>query len=110
MAGKFKADHSKVIKFAKEHPEMVQAEIAEHFGLTQSQISKILRVSGVSNRYRGRVRRRCNGQTSVEFEWEQRLSRLGLGMERGSRLNNRDLLYGYEPGQGVVTDHSATES
>jgi hypothetical protein len=100
MAGKRRVDHAAVVEYAKKHPEMLQDEIGEVFGLTQSHVSKILREGGASNPHRARggaVCRRKPGQTRLEYEWEVRLSREGLGMDRGLKIAEQRILYGEDP-------------
>lgn len=102
MAGKRRVDHKAVAEFKRKHPEMSQKALGKHFGLTQSQVSKILRAEGVdTNQHHGGFNGshpkalKCKpGMTEEQFLWEKRLSELGLGMDRGLRINNKRILYG----------------
>jgi len=74
MAKKRKADYDKIIAFAKAHREMLQSEIAKHFGLSQCRISHILTAAGERRRRRGRTLKRKSGVTELQYEWEKNRS------------------------------------
>jgi len=102
--------HESVILYAQQHPDMFQAAIALHFHTTQSRISHILREAGVDRCvYRGRAPEQQPGQTDEEYYWELILHNAGLGMDRGRRLHNQHILYGYDPAQEIRSDESATQ-
>ncbi len=103
-------DHDAVVAYAKANPSMYQADIAAHFGTSQSRVSCILRSAGVGGIQRGRPLKRRPGQDDEQYRWEQILHEHGLGMERGGRLNNERLLYGYDPRLGRFGDSSATSN
>jgi hypothetical protein len=111
MPRKRKVNHKAVVKYAQKHPEAVQVAIGKHFGITQGSVGRILRAAGQTNPHRGICRRsKPNpGESKLEFEWEQRLCGLGLGMDRGLRLNRGRILYGYDPAKEVQDDESATQ-
>lgn len=76
---------------------MLQSEIGLHFGLTQSRISHILRAAGHSRHKHGRPVLRKPNESELQHEWEKILSKSGLGMDRGLRINNKRILYGPNP-------------
>jgi hypothetical protein len=102
-------NYQKVVRFAKKHPDMLQKDIGKKFGLTQSQVSSVLRQAKESRRlYRGRVPYRKENQNEDQAYWEKKLHHAGLGMDRGLRINNQRVLYGYDPAKEKKSDTSAT--
>ena len=80
MPRKRKVSHAAVVKYAQKHPEMIQVDIGVHFGITQGSVGRILRAAGETNTHRGVCHRSKpkKGQSKKEFDWEQRLCKLGL--------------------------------
>jgi hypothetical protein len=87
---------------------MLQRDIALHFKLTQSRISKILRDAGITGLKRGRPPVVKAGQDEVEAHWERVLHSYGLGVDRGLRLGSHRIVYGYDPRLETEQDDSAT--
>lgn len=110
MGQRRRVSYYRIVGFARRHPDLLQDDIGRHFGLTQSQISKILRAGGLlkGKRYVGRPLVRQSGWSDKQFEWEQRLHDLNLGMDRGARLNNQRIFYAYDPLKEANGDRSAT--
>jgi len=98
MAGKRRIDHEQVAEFKRQHPEMKQSEIGDRIGLSQKQVSRILCEAGIECRKGCTTYYRKSGQTDEEFYWEKRLVQLNLGMERGTKINDRRILYGAQDG------------
>jgi hypothetical protein len=105
---KRRISYDAVISFAVANPTMLQAEIAIHFGTTQSRISHILCESGIRSLHRGRPLTPKPGQTEEQYKWEKLLHDSGLGMDRGLRLNKKRILYGYDVKKESPDDDSAT--
>jgi hypothetical protein len=98
-----------VIEYKQHHPDVFQSVIAKHFGLTQSTVGKILRAAGISGGYRGN-RPKCKpGITDLQYQWEIILHDAGLGMDRGCKLNDQRIHYGYDPLR-QEEDHSSATS
>src|SRR5258707_11727161 len=97
MGKRPKVSHAIVAAYADKHPEMLQADIGRHFGLTQSRVSHILRAAGQRRRKHGRPVERKESQSQLEHDWEKVLHAAGLGMDRGLRINNIRILYGEDP-------------
>lgn len=98
-----------VVIYTKEHPDTLQRDLAIHFCLTQSRVSRIIRDAGLSKPYRsGRPIKRQSGQTDEEFYWESILHAAGLGMDRGMRLGGHRILYGQDPLLSKPEDKSIT--
>lgn len=104
---KRKVNYGKVVEFKKQHPDMPQWEIAEHFGITQCVISAILRQAGIKSVRRGRTRP-LEASADEPSYWEKRLHDLGLGMERGLRINNKRIFYAEDPRKEQIGDYSVT--
>jgi hypothetical protein len=100
--------YAKVIEYKRHHPAAFQCDIAVHFGLTQSQVSKILRSGGVIGTYRGNLPKRQPGMSEAQFQWETILHKEGLGMDRGLKLNDQRIHYGYDPRKEEEGHESAT--
>ena len=101
--------HELVVKYALAHPTLYQSAIAKYFHTTQSRISHILREAGLNRRiYRGRPPSKKSNQTNDQYYWEKILHDLGLGMDAGLRLNNKRVLYGYDPLKESREDESIT--
>lgn len=103
---KREVQHEKVIQFALANPELKQSEVAAHFGISQKQVSRILRRAGIEGIYRGRPPKPRS--TDEQSFWEKRLHDLGLGMERGLRINNKRIFYTEDPRKESIYDHSVT--
>jgi hypothetical protein len=104
-----KIDHAEVVRYAKQHRELYQWQVGQHFGVPQSRISHILRKANASNsKRRGRAPKK-KGKVSLVDHWEQVLHDWGLGMGRGLRLGNKRILYGYDPLLGTAADESVTQ-
>lgn len=104
-------NHAAIVAYAAEHPELKQSEVAKQFGVTQSQVSLILRVSGIRadrHQRRGRTTPRKREQTELEHKWELILHRAGLGMNRGLSLHKQRIYYGYDSRYTTIDDRSAT--
>jgi hypothetical protein len=100
-----------IVTYVAQNPDLSQAAVAKHFGITQSQVSRILCVSGVvvdQHQRRGRNIVRKPGQTDLEHKWESILHQSGLGMDRGLRLHGQRIYYGFDPRKATVLDRSAT--
>lgn len=107
MGQRRKVSYKRVVTYTQRHPEARQLDIAEHFKVSQSRVSHILRTAGVSNCHRGK--RNGKGLNESEQEkWEKLLQNLGLGMDRGLRLDRKRILYGYDPLKQVCQDDSVT--
>jgi hypothetical protein len=90
--------HEKVLEYAKKHPELLEIEIGQVLGISQRSVSRILRQAGIDRSVpRGRSPVPKNNETDEQFYWEKRLHDLGLGMDRGLRINCQRILYGYDP-------------
>ena len=98
--------HAPIIAYARANPEVKQADIAKLFDTHQSPVSQILIHAGLA-RGRGKqnyklLKKRTNW-TDEQHQWEQKLSALGLGMDRGAQgLTYGDISYhsdvfDYEP-------------
>jgi hypothetical protein len=105
---KRKVDYDEVLAYVAANPAMFQSEVAAHFGISQCRVSHICIAAGGKGTRRGRPVRAKDNLTDLENEWEAILHQHGLGMERGLRLNNERILYGYDPLMGSPTDASAT--
>ena len=105
---KRKADYDEVVAYVAANPIMHQSEVATHFGISQCRVSHILAACGVQGIRRGRPLKAKPGQTSEQAQWETILHNAGLGMERGLRLHNQRILYGYDPLKQSHNDDSAT--
>jgi hypothetical protein len=104
-------NYAEIVAYVVKNPELSQSAIAKHFGLTQSQVSRILRISGVEvdpHQRRGRSVVRKSGQTDLEHKWESILHQAGLGMDRGLRLHGQRIYYGFDPKKTTYNDRSAT--
>ena len=94
---KRRVDHLQVVAYAKQHPEATQLEIAVYFQTSQGRISLILRQAGESHQNGGRLPKQPSGVSDEQHKWEVILSRLGLGVEAGLRINGHRIYYGYDP-------------
>lgn len=104
-------NYTEIVAHAAKNPELSQSAIAKHFGVTQSMVSRIFRVSGVKvdqHQRRGRSLVRKPGQTELEHTWESILHQAGLGMDRGLRIHGQRIFYGFEPLKATCNDRSAT--
>jgi biotin operon repressor len=104
-------NYAEIVAYAAKNPELSQSAIAKHCGITQSMVSRILRVSGVEvdpHQRRGRSLVRKSGQTDLEHKWEAILHREGLGMDRGLRLHGQRIFFGFDPLKATFNDRSAT--
>jgi hypothetical protein len=108
MGKRQKVSHVVIVRFAKAHPEMLQCKIGTHFGLTQSRISHILRTAGHRRHKHGRSVVRKSNESELQHEWEKILSKAGLGMDRGLRINNKRIMYGEDPLKEEARDESVT--
>lgn len=97
-----------VIEYKQHHPNVFQSVIAKHFGLTQSVVSKILRAAGISGEHRGNRPKRNLSMTDLQYQWEIILHDEGLGMDRGCKLNDQRIHYGYDPLRQEQDQESAT--
>jgi hypothetical protein len=100
--------YEQVIEFKRHHPTAFQSDIAGHFGLTQSQVSKILRSGGVIGTHRGNLPQRRPGMSEAQHQWEIILHNEGLGMDRGLKLNDQRIHYGYDLRKEEESHASAT--
>jgi hypothetical protein len=100
--------YGEVIEYKRHHPAAFQGDIAEHFGLTQSQVSKILRSGGVIGVHRGNLPKRQPGMSEDQHQWEIMLHNEGLGMDRGLKLNDQRIHYGFDPRKEEESHGSAT--
>lgn len=89
MSRKSKLSDAEIICYVDTHPTATSTEIAEHFDLSQSQVSKRLIALGVPRRRRGR-------QPTTHDKWENLLIAAGLGMGRGTKVCGQRLLYGHD--------------
>jgi hypothetical protein len=73
-------------------------------------VSKILHanISNFSGLHRGAVPKQQPGQSTLEYEWELKLHNCGLGMERGSKINDKRIIYGEDPRKEENGDESVT--
>lgn len=102
-------NREEILEYALSHPDTPQRTIAAAFGTTQCRVSLILRESGISTvTRRGRPLSQHKYQTDEQFFWEKVLHDLGLGMDRGLRIQNKRILYGYDPMLSTPSDYSAT--
>jgi hypothetical protein len=106
-------DHKKIVKYAETHSDQNQVQIGKHFGLSQKQISRVLRDHGVTDRNtnkhgRGSGPNRKPEWSDEQFFWEKLLHKDELGMDRGKRPDK--LQYGYDPLLELGKDESATSS
>jgi hypothetical protein len=104
-------NYAEIVAYAANNPELNQAAVAKQFGITQSMVSRILRVSGVDvdrHQRRGRSLVRKSRQTDLEYKWEQILHQAGLGMDRGLRLHGQRIFYGFDPKKATFHHRSAT--
>jgi len=97
MGKKQKVSHAVIVQFTKDHPEMKQSEIGQHFGLSACRISAILRSHGETRYKRGRQVKRKPNESELQHQWEKILHAAGLGMDRGLRIDNKRILYGPNP-------------
>jgi len=100
--------YEQVIEFKLRHPTAFQGDIAVRFGLTQSQVSKILRSGGVIGTHRGNPPKLQPGMSEAQYQWETVLHNEGLGMDRGLKLNDQRIHYGYDPRKEEEGHASAT--
>jgi hypothetical protein len=108
--GTRKINHSDIVAFAGANPGMRQDEIASKFRVAQSRVSTILASAGVSGIRRGAPVKPKPGQSSEAYQWEKILHDAGLGMDRGLRIKNQRILYGYDHKKETFGDSSATIS
>jgi hypothetical protein len=101
-------DHAAVLTYVAEHPTALQAEVATQFGISQCRVSQICLAAGVQGKRRGRPIKPKANLSPEENEWEAILHAHGLGMERGLRIRNQRILYGYDPLRQSTSDHSST--
>ena len=85
-------DYDAVLAYSTQHPTLTQDALAEHFGATQSAMSKVLRHAGIQ-RIRGRKPRRPE---QVPNKWERILHDAGLSLDRGLRIGNDRIFYGQD--------------
>jgi hypothetical protein len=78
-----------ILRYTEAYPTATSGEIAEHCGLSQSQVSKRLIALGVPRRRRGRQPKQCD-------KWEHLLVSAGLGMGRGAKVCGQRLFYGHD--------------
>lgn len=92
-------DYEAIVEFKRAHPHHYQATIAALFGISQKQVSRILRRNGiVCTRVKGRRRlTRRIGWSKERYHWESLLVNEGLGMERGSRIGGQHIYYAEDP-------------
>lgn len=100
-------NHEKLVRYARLNPSLRQADIGVHFGLSQKQVSRIMRRAGIEGVKRAPYIRK-QGQTDEQFVWEKCLHDANLGMERGLRINNQRIYYAEDPRKEEIGDHSAT--
>jgi|ERR1039458_646851 hypothetical protein len=81
MGRKRKIDYAAVCEYALADPLQPQGAIAKHYGLTQSQVSHILRLAGIQHGHRGH---------QPTGDWELILHNAGLSMDAGSRMASID--------------------
>lgn len=105
---KRKTNYTEVVAYVAANQTMRQGEVAAHFGISQCRVSHILAACGVPRPRRGRPLKARPGQTSEQVKWETILHDAGLGMDRGLRLHNQRILYGFDPLKEGQTDTSAT--
>lgn len=93
-----KPDYAAVVEYAKAHPYLLLREIGDHFSIDKTHAGLILRtVGGISNRHRmGKTPKRHRDMSDEQYHWEVILHRCGLGMDRGSCINGKTILYGYD--------------
>jgi len=104
-------NYAEIVAYASKNPELPQSAVAKQFGLTQSAVSRILRVSGIEadpHMRRGRSLLRKAGQTDMEHKWDSILHQAGLGMDRGLCLHGKRIFYGFDPLKATHNDRSAT--
>lgn len=100
--------YAEVIEYKRHHPALFQDDIARHFGITQSQVSKILRSGGVIGIHRGNPPKPQPGMSKEQHHWELVLHNEGLGMDRGLKLKGQRIHYGYDPRKEEEGHESAT--
>jgi len=103
-----KIDYEAVATFSAAHPGMPQKEIAKEFHTTQGRICAIERAAGVRRKNGGRAPKLKPGASEDRHYWEITLSRLGLGMDVGLRLNGKRIFYGFELSKAASVNKSAT--
>ena len=99
LGRKRRVDYEAIVEFKRVHPHHYQGVIAEVFGISQKQVSRILRRSGiVCARVKGRrpLKHRL-GWSKERYHWESLLVSEGLGMERGSRIGGQHIYYAEDP-------------
>jgi hypothetical protein len=105
--------HKKVIQYHLTYRDLTQDELAEHFHLSQGMISKILQAcpeyDGIKRRT-GRPPKHKNGQSALEYEWELKLHKEGLGMDSGLWINGNRIFYGEDALKEEKGDESVTNS
>jgi hypothetical protein len=101
--------HEQIADYAREHVEATQKQIAEHFGISQGRVSVILREAGLPRQNGGRLPKKRAGISDEQHKWDVILSRAGLGMDRGLRVNGKRIQYGYNAGRATEHDSSVTE-
>ena len=101
----------KVVRYTKEHPDVLPRDLAIVFSLTARYVSQIIQDAGLSKPWRsGRSVKRQSGQTDDEFYWESILHAAGLGMDRAMRLGGNRIQYGYDPMLSKPDDRSITSN
>jgi hypothetical protein len=78
-------------QYAREHPEETQGEIGKHFGISACRVSTIMcrlnikRMETKTEVRGGHVLERRPWWSDLQYAWEIRLCRMGLGMRRGEQ-------------------------
>lgn len=89
MSRKSTVSDAEITRYVDTHPTATSGQIAEHLGLSQSQVSKRLIALGLPRRQRGR-------RPKTHDKWEDLLIAAGLGMGRGTKVCGQRLLYGHD--------------
>lgn len=92
-------NYEAIVEYKIAHPDHYQSAIAKLFGISQKQVSRILRRNGIiTTRVKGRrpLKHRL-GWSHDRYRWESLLVNEGLGMERGSRIGGEHIYYAEDP-------------
>jgi hypothetical protein len=110
MARKRKVNHAAVVRYAWKHSEMSSTDIARHFQLSGRHVRAILQAAGEQSggHAAGRPPVRKSGQTEEQLYWESLLVKANLGMDRGARIENQRIFYGFDTLKETVTNESVS--
>lgn len=95
------AEKARILRVVVKHPELSLAEIGKQFGMSDHSIEWLVFIErrkgqvidrDVAHKTR-RLPKKRRKQSDLQYEWELRLSKLGLGMDRG--WNPSKVEYGF---------------